>query len=195
MDNDDISDDTYESYEDYELNNNIDFISVMCLFFFSMTLIIVGLNYMNNSMNMFDATGTEYTIFKIVAGALLIAMAYYAGKNDMITEGMLIGMWGVSIFIFGLSAWYGFNGFFLIDVMIGIGTLVATTILFATYNILSGISSLLMAIAFLVSSLFNGDTSILIAGIALLVSGIVFLYQAIGNWIFLETEKDVLPVL
>jgi hypothetical protein len=158
-------------------------------------MIINGVFYMNTVWDFTDLIDYEgYTIMQLIGGPLLIIAAYVSFKSGLLSESMVMAALGLSIFVFGIMIMFDADGPKLLDLLCAVVFIVAAVSMFVTRDILMGIATILMAVAFIVSVFVTGDIVSKVSGLLIFIPGLMYLYCAIGNWLFVETGKDVLPI-
>ena len=196
MSDDSIDDGDQEfAYEDYAEDTHFSFASVAALTLTAVLMIIFGVFYMNTAWDFTDFIDFEgYTVMELIGGPLLIIAAYVSFKSGLVSESMVMAAFGLSMFVFGIMTAFSSNGPKLLDLMCAIVFIVAAISMFATKDIFMGIATILMAAAFLMYVFFTGDIVSEVGGILMFIPGLMYLYCAIGNWLFVETGRDVLPI-
>ena len=196
MNDDSIDNEDQEfAYEDYAEDTRFSFASVAALTLTAILMMITGIFYMNTAWDFTDLIDHNgYNIIQLIGGLILVMAAYVSFRSGLISESMVMAALGLSIFVFGIMNVIGSDGPKLLDLMCTIVFIVAAISMFATRDILMGTATILMALAFLVSVFVTGDTMSKVAGILIFIPGLMYLYCAIGNWLFAETGRDVLPI-
>ena len=168
--------------------------SIVGMLFLGILAILYSINYMDVawSVTTIDA-GFDFLL--VCVAAVLTFAGYLAFKAGDMTEGMLFFIVGFSALILhgGDILGYGIPSY--MGIIVAIVLFVAMAALFAGRDTTFGIAVLLFIIGLLFVVFFGStDIGAPVAAITFLISGIVLLYVAISDWLFVETGAD-LPIL
>jgi hypothetical protein len=146
-----------------------------------------------NSATVLTDTDFEFLLF-CVAGILALVGVFSLKVGD-VTEGILFLLVGLSVVIVFGSELLGYGSLHYFDWIVVFLLFIIALILFAGRDITFGLGVLLFFIAYAFVAAFEfGDLVAMVAGITFLASGIIMLYVAITDWIYVETGAD-LPLL
>lgn len=162
--------------------------------------VVIGIFYVNSVWGFMEISFGVFDWFEIILGAVLLAFGGLALRSGQTTEGILMAAFGIYALFFGIS--FGSSimtggypeGIHFMGLMMGICMLVASGILMTTGDVLFGIAAFLLALSLSIN-IFDFDTPWAVSGLMTVAAGVIFIYCAIGNWIYFETGKDLLPIV
>jgi len=164
------------------------------MLFLGILAILYSINYMDVAWDVATIDAGFVFLLICVAGVLTFTgiLAFKAG--DM-TEGMLFFIIGFAALVLHGGDFLGFDIPAYMGLIVAIIAFIAAAALFAGRDNTFGIAVVIFVIGMLVVVLLE-STSIgaPVAAIAFLISGIILLYVAISDWLFVETGAD-LPIL
>jgi hypothetical protein len=145
-----------------------------------------------NAVPVIDAVDFEFLLF-MVAG-ILVVVGIFSLKAGDVTEGLLFMVVGWSAVIAFVTGFYGYGALSYFDWMVAFVIFIAMMILFVGRDLTLGIGVLFFLIGFVFALAFEGELAATVAGVTFLIAGIVVLYVAVTDWIYVETGAD-LPLL
>ena len=165
------------------------------MLFLSVLALLFSVSFLDaafNSVSTIVATDFGFLLF-LVAGILTI-IGVFALKAGDVTEGILFFVAGLSVVLVFVTEWFGYGALPYFDWIVLFLLFIVMIILFAGRDITFGLGVMFFFIGFAFALIFTGDIATIIAGVMYLLAGIVLLYVAITDWIFVETGTD-LPLL
>jgi len=169
--------------------------SIVGMLFLSILALLLSISFLDaafNTVSAIVAADFEFLVF-FIAGILLI-IGIVSLKAGDVTEGILFSVVGLSVVLAFVTEWFGYGTLPYFDWIVLFLLFIVLVILFVGRDITFGIGVLLFFIGFAFALIFGGDLALVIAGVMYLLAGIVLLYVAITDWIFVETGAD-LPLL
>ena len=168
--------------------------SIVGMLFLGILAILYSINYMDVAWGIttIDA-GFKYMLICV---ALVIAfVGFLAFKAGDMTEGMLFFIVGFSALMFHVGSIFGYSIPGYMGIILVIILFIAAIALFMGRDITFGFAVILFIVGLLaVVTLGSTDVGVLLAALTFLLSGIILLYVAISDWLFVETGAD-LPIL
>jgi hypothetical protein len=170
--------------------------SIIGMIFLSALALLFSIGYLDAAFNSATATtDTDFEFLLFCVAGILALIGVFALKVGDVTEGILFLMVGLSVVITFGSELLGYGSLNYFNWIVVFLLFIIAMILFAGRDITFGIGVVLFFIAFAFVAAFEfGDLVAMVAGIAFLAAGIVLLYVAITDWIYVETGTD-LPLL
>jgi len=146
-----------------------------------------------NTASIINATDFNFLLF-CVAGVLALIGVFALRAGD-VTEGILFFMVGLSVVILHGSELLGYGPISYFDWVVVFILFIIMLILFVGRDITFGIGVMFFFIGFAFATAFAaGNLVSLVSGFSFLFAGVVLLYVAITDWLFVETGID-LPLL
>jgi len=143
-------------------------------------------------LTVFDPFGFAFLV-SCVAGVLAFAGVISLKAGDM-TEGILFTLTGFTMLVGFGGILYGFLVVTYIEWILAAFLLVIALVLLIGRDTTFGIAVSLFFTGLMFSFIYGSDIVATISGIAFLASGIVLMYVAISDWLFVEEGID-LPIL
>jgi len=169
--------------------------SIVGMLFLGTLAILYSILYMNNVWEVPKIVAADYSFLLFCVAAILTFIGIIAFKAGDMTEGMLFFLGGLSAVVANGAVLFGFGTVAYLDMVITVMLFVVALILFAGRDITFGISVIAIAVGFAFATCLSGyDAGLIAACIAYLIGGILLLYVAISDWLFVETGVD-LPIL
>ena len=143
--------------------------------------------------------GPSYDFMILCVSGILALSGIIALKAGDLTEGLLFALVGFFAFIAAADTlFFGYGGvFWIMDWLLFLLLMVIVMLLFSSKDRTFAFAVALFAIGTLVLIAFggtSGDFAPMVAGIMFLLAGLIFLYVAISDWLFVETGAD-LPIV
>jgi hypothetical protein len=184
--------------EDYEDEIDVPYLTVAVagLLLFGVMAFITGIYYLNEVWNFTTISKQMYDVLKVVFSLIIIAIAFYGIKENVLTESLFIMLFSISSLVFGLMDYAGSGETVeILNIVIGVAILMTTVVFLIRKEYLMALSSLLIAVGSMLLSSMTGDSGLIAFGMPVMIGGIIALYVAFANLIFTETGDDTLPVV
>jgi len=170
--------------------------SIVGMIFLGALALLLSIGYLDaafNTATIINALDFEFLVL-CIAGILALTGVFSLKVGD-VTEGILFLVVGLSFVIQFASVLLGYGSVTYFDWIVVFLLFIIALILFAGRDITFGIGVLFYFIAFVFLAAFEfGDLVAMVAGGSFLIGGILMLYVAITDWIYVETGAD-LPLL
>jgi hypothetical protein len=168
--------------------------SIVGMLFLGILAILYSVNYMDVAWDVTTIDAGFVFLLLGAAGVLTFAGIFSLKAGD-ITEGLLFSIVGVSALMLHGGYFFGYDVPIIAGWILALVLFVIVIILLKSMDITFGIA----VFAFLAGLLFVvafGSTEIgpIVACLAFLLSGILLLYVAISDWLYVEMGVD-LPIL
>jgi hypothetical protein len=138
-----------------------------------------------------------YNVTKTLLSAVLLPVGAYALRNGLVLEGSLSVLFAVSCLGFSLSELLlGTSGYYVADARFGIFFLTSGMLLLGRRDIMLGSAVAVLSLAHLLPPLlpgYFGGADNMFFGVMCAAAAALMTYVALGNLIFAETGRDVLP--
>ncbi|MDR2865988.1 MAG: hypothetical protein LBV13_01070 [Methanomassiliicoccaceae archaeon] len=169
--------------------------SVVGMLFVGILAILYSIVYLSDALD-FTIIYSNFDYMFLCVGGVLTLIGIVALKAGDLTEGIIFTIIGLAAFVMSYGALFlGLGIDPILGWLVALVLLLAGFILIAGRDITFGIAVLLLDLGLVVSVAFAGtDVVGMVSGLAFLFGGIVFLYIAISDWLFVETGAD-LPIL
>jgi len=170
--------------------------SIVGMIFLGALALLSSIFYLDaafNSASVIVANDFNFMLF-CVAGILALIGVFSLKAGD-VTEGILFLMVGLSVVIVYGSELLGYGSLTYFDWVVVFILFIIMLILFAGRDITFGLGVMMFFFAFAFVTAFDAsDLVSMVAGFAFLAAGIILLYVAITDWIYVETGAD-LPLI
>jgi len=169
--------------------------SIVGMLFMGVLAILYSIGFLNDALDVTVIIGTDMGFTLFCAAGVLAFCGVLSLKAGDLTEGILFSLVGLSALILngGMILGFGPAGYF--DWIALIVILIVAIILITGRDITFGISVLLFCGAWAFATVFGAqDFTNYVSGIFYLIAGILLVYVAVSDWIFVETGTD-LPIL
>jgi len=170
--------------------------SIVGMLLLGVLAILLSISHLDaawNSVSVIVTSDYGFLLF-CVAAALAIA-GIFALKAGDLTEGILFALVGLFFVITYGSDILGYGTLPYLGWIIVFVLFMVMLILFVGRDLTFGLGVLFFFIGFVFALAFDdGDIGPIIAGASFLIAGLILLYVAISDWIFVETGVD-LPLL
>jgi len=156
--------------------------------------ILLGAGMINGAWDLttLDPYGFAFLLF-CVSGVLAFSGVISMKAGDM-TEGILFTLTGFTMLaVFG-GMLYGASVTVYMEWILAIVLLVIVLVLLNGRDTTFGIAVSLFFVGLMFSFVYGSDAVMAVSGIAFIASGIVLMYIAISDWLFVEEGID-LPIL
>jgi hypothetical protein len=168
--------------------------SIVGMLFLGILAILYSVNYMDVAWDVTTIDDSFVFLLLGVAGVLTFAGIFSLRSGD-ITEGLLFFTVGVSALMLHGGYFFGYGIPVIAGWVLALVLFVAVIVLLNSRDITFGIAvfSFLAGLLFVVAF---GSTELgpIVAFLAFLFSGVLLLYVAISDWVYVETGAD-LPIL
>jgi len=163
------------------------------MLFLGILAILYSINYMDVAWNI-TTIDPGFSFLLVCVAGVLAFVGILALKAGDITEGILFFIVGFGALALHGGAMLGYNVPGYAGLIVAIILFVVIVMLFASRDRTFGISVVFFLIG-LLAVVFFESTAIgaPLAAIAFIISGLILLYVAISDWLFVETGAD-LPV-
>ena len=168
--------------------------SIVGMIFLGSLAILYSIFYMNDAWDLGLILGDDLSFILVAVALILSAAGVLSLRAGDLTEGLLFGLVGFTVLLEQLSSFWGFDSLFYMHWIVAIVLLVVILILFIGGDTTFGIATLLFVVGLAFFLIFDTALVPTVCGITFLISGILFLYIAISDWLFVETGID-LPIL
>ena len=169
--------------------------SIMGMLFLGILAIIYSIGLFNAAWNVTTIIASDFGFLLFCVAGVLTICGILALKAGDLTEGILFFIVGVAALILNGGLVFGFGAAGYFDWIGVILVLIIAILLIIGRDLTFGISVLLFCGGWLFVTAFGGsDLTCNIAGGFYLLAGIILVYVAISDWIFVETGVD-LPIL
>ena len=170
--------------------------SIVGMIFLGALALLFSISFLDaafNTASIIIANDFGFLLF-CVAGILALIGVFALRAGD-VTEGILFFLVGLSVVILHGSELLGYGSVAYFDWIVIFVLFISMLILFVGRDITFGIGVMFFFIGFAFATAFApGDLVSLVSGFSFLFAGVVLLYVAITDWLFVETGID-LPLL
>jgi hypothetical protein len=167
--------------------------SIVGMLFLGILALLLSISFLDaafNSASILVADDYNFLLF-CVAGVLAIIGVFSLKAGD-VTEGILFLLVGLSAVIAFGSVWFGFGALPYFDWMVVFVLFIIMLILFVGRDLTFGFGVTMFFIGFAFATTFgDGDIVAMVSGFSFLIAGVILLYVAITDWIFVETGVDL----
>jgi hypothetical protein len=164
------------------------------MFFLGLLALLLAITYINDAWNLTTIVAHDLTILVLIVAVILGIAGLFSLKAGDLTEGILFSFVGLIFFVSSVAQLHGFGTISYLDWIFVLVMIIAALILLAGRDITFGLAVILFAVGFLFELAFSGSLVNVISGLAYLFAGLLLVYVAISDWIYVETGKD-LPIL
>jgi hypothetical protein len=165
------------------------------MIFLGILALLYSMAYMNDVWGFPSVVAADMSFLLFCIGGILAFIGVIAFKAGDVTEGILFAFAGISALIANGALIFGFASVAYLDWIVLIIILMVAVILFLGGDTTFGLAVLLIALGSLFAAAFGStDLGPIAACIAYLAAGVMLLYVAISDWLFVETGVD-LPIL
>ncbi|MCL2143646.1 MAG: hypothetical protein FWH44_05270 [Methanomassiliicoccaceae archaeon] len=157
--------------------------------------ILFSVGYLDEAWNIASVIVTsDYDFLMFCTAAILTFIGLLSLKAGDMTEGILFIFVGLSTVLAFGTVQFGFGTLPYYDWILALILLIVMLLLFVGRDLTFGIAVFFFFVGFMFALVFSGDIVPIISGVSFLLAGLIFLYVAISDWIFVETGID-LPIL
>ncbi|MCL2607161.1 MAG: hypothetical protein FWD92_01200 [Methanomassiliicoccaceae archaeon] len=165
--------------------------SIMGMIFMGVFAVLFSIAAMNTvwDLTTFDAYGYTFMLF-CVAAALALAGIISLKAGDM-TEGILFSLTGFTMAVVFGGALYGYEAAVYMEWILAAMLLVIAFVLLAGRDTMFGIAVSMFFAGLTLSFVSGQDLVTAASGITFLISGVILMYVAISDWMFVEEGIDL----
>ena len=169
--------------------------SILGMFFLGILAILFSINYLDAAWNIASViVASDYEFLLLCTAAILALIGILSLKAGDVTEGILFFFVGFAVVLPSVCDYFGYGALPYYDWILALILFVVILLLFIGRDLTYGIAVLLYFIGFIFALVFTGDIVPIISGVTFLLAGLILLYVAISDWIFVDTGID-LPIL
>ena len=149
------------------------------LFTFALELILVGLQFI-----MVSEISLSYCVAEALLSSAVIIFAVYGLMRGVVTESVMMLIFGISCFVFSIVALSGSSPSLFVDVLMATVLSFTGLVFLSRHDYVMGIGSILFAVGGFMEALFLLYHP---AGCLIVASGVIFLLCAMDKWVIMET--------
>jgi len=164
------------------------------MLFFGLLALLLAITYLNDAYDFTTIVANDLTILMLIVVAVLGIAGLFSLKAGDLTEGLMFSLVGLVFFVSLAAELHGFGTISYMSWILVLVLVIAFAILLAGRDTTFGIAVILFTLGFVFELAFSGNLVNIISGLAYLFAGILLLYIAISDWIYVETGED-LPIL
>lgn len=157
------------------------------LYTFATLVLFVGYQFI-----FVNYTSVPYCVAELFLSLAVMFFAVYALVRGMIPEGIMMFMFGLSCFIFATVVIFGYAPSSLIDIITSLVLGIVGIAFIVRREIILSSVSLLFFFGGITEAVFH---MYVLGGVFITLMGIFAMYYSVSRWVFMETGKEIFPIV